>query len=506
MAAARMQVLNDQINRHDFLYYTESRPEISDSDYDKLVIEAQAIAKEFPEFRTAVRKLDAVGAHPDQSFTLFKHSRPMLSLQNAYSFDELQSFISKVHVKCSTAKGPNYFPEFIVEPKIDGVSLSLIYEHGRLNRAVTRGDGQSGEDVTHNILKHVTDIPDKLDSELSAGFSVVEVRGEVYMSRGRLTTANLYREASNSTQFANARNAASGILRRKYVPVVANGNHGEGQKELNFFAYSCFLTATNEGASQHRNSAMSRIKTQGDCLRLLNAFGFKAPDSSAVLPLPDSGDCRLIMAECDRFKNSRNTLPYEVDGVVVKVNAADDQEIMGSNNKFPKWAIAYKFPADSAVTKLLSIEVQVGRTGVLTPVAILEPVRIGGVLVQRATLHNEDEASRVLGGSSSGSADGTLVLVCRSGDVIPKILGRVDPATGALMDASPSSDVSSLEYSYRLPVSCPCCGSRTARVEGEAAVRCTGSRLACSAQRIEGMRYAACIVAGAHIEVVRVFV
>jgi DNA ligase (NAD+) len=175
-AAARMQVLNDQINRHDFLYYTESRPDISDSDYDKLVIEAQAIAKEFPELRTAVRKLDAVGANPDQSFTLFKHSRPMLSLQNAYSFEELQSFISKVHVKCSTAKGPNYFPEFIVEPKIDGVSLSLIYEHGRLNRAVTRGDGQSGEDVTHNILKHVTDIPDKLDSELSAGFSACVIQ------------------------------------------------------------------------------------------------------------------------------------------------------------------------------------------------------------------------------------------------------------------------------------------------------------------------------------------
>jgi len=436
--ADRYKDLIAEIKRHDALYHTNDAPEISDAQYDALRRELTDIEVRHPELVTADSPNNKVGAKGKSGFKKIRHAVPMLSLGNVFSDEELEEFLAKV------ARFLNRSEAFdvLAEQKIDGLSLSLRYEGGRLVRAATRGDGVEGEDVTANV-RTVSEIPGVLQGKVP---DVVEVRGEIYMTKKAFAALNAAQEAADKPVFANPRNAAAGSLRQLDPAVTA-------QRSLNFYGYALGETSEDIAASQ-----------QGirDCIE---GWGFRVPEPHVVA---DNRDDLLTFYR--HIQEIRSALPYDIDGLVYKVNDRGLQERLGFVSRAPRWAVAHKFPAEAAITRLNDILIQVGRTGALTPVAILEPVNVGGVMVSRATLHNEDEIAR------KDIRIGDMVTIQRAGDVIPQILGF-------LPDKRPAN---SRPFEY--PHTCPVCGSHAIREESEVVRRCTGG-LICAAQAVERLRH-----------------
>lgn len=424
-AAQRAQELRRQLEHHEHLYYVLDQPEISDAEYDRLMRELQALEGRHPELRTPDSPTVRVGGAPREGFVKVPHSSPMLSLDNALNLDELKQFDARIR---AALEAQPY--EYVAELKLDGLSMAAQYDAGQLRQALTRGDGRVGEDVTENA-RTIRSLPLRIrgqQQELSAGF---EVRGEVVMERRSFQRLNDERDQAGLSRFANPRNAAAGALRALDPSVTA-------ARRLDYYAYFLLRDGRPLAATHWRN------------LELLAHAGFKVNANRALCH-----DFEELLAFIHKWENERDRLPYEIDGVVVKINSVAQQDALGWTSKAPRWAIAFKYPARQGTTELENIDVQVGRTGALTPVAHLKPVVIGGVTVTRATLHNEDEIARL------GAQIGDSVLVERSGDVIPKIVRVV--AEGAH------------RRPFRMPAQCPICGGKIVREEGEAASRCVNA-------------------------------
>lgn len=437
-ARARHKKLVRDIARHDELYHGKDAPEISDADYDKLRRELEKIEAEFPELMTDQSPSMKVGAAPSKGFKKVKHSLSMLSLSNVFSEEELGDFLDKVK-RFLNESGDI---EVVAEPKIDGLSCSLRYEKGRLVLAATRGDGFEGEDITANV-QHISDIPKSLPQGVP---DIIEVRGEIYMKREEFIALNKRQEEAGKQIFANPRNAAAGSVRQLDSSITA-------QRPLHFFGYA--LGEVSEGFAQ----------SQWDIRKKLKGWGFAEAEPAAL--------CRTQQEIVDYYNKVmvlRPELPYDIDGVVYKVNDLALQERLGFVSRSPRWATAHKFPAEKAVTILKAIDIQVGRTGSLTPVARLEPVTVGGVVVSNATLHNEDEIER------KDVRIGDHVMIQRAGDVIPQVLGPV-------LEKRPKD-----AKKYKFPDRCPICNSMAIREEGEVARRCTGG-LICKAQAVERLKH-----------------
>ena len=429
-----------EIARHDRLYYQDSSTVLSDAEYDALRRRNEALEARFPDLVRADSPSHRVGAPPDEGFAKVTHARPMLSLGNAFEGADLEEFVGRV--RRFLKLDPEQPVALVGEPKIDGLSASLRFEDGVFVRGATRGDGVVGEDITAN-LRTLGDIPARLDGAAPA---VLEVRGEVYMSRAAFVALNERRDEAGEALFANPRNAAAGSLRQLDPSVTAS-------RPLHFFAYG-WGEVSNEPVGLYR-----------DFLGQLEAWGF------AVNPLAEP--CPELDAALDlhaRLLERRDSLDYDIDGVVYKVDRLDWQSRLGQVSRAPRWAIAYKFPPEQARTLLKRIVIQVGRTGALTPVAELEPVAVAGVTVSRATLHNEDEIAR------KDVRAGDTVIIQRAGDVIPQVV-EVD------VSRRPDGTVR-----FRFPERCPECGSHAVREEGEVAWRCTGG-LVCPAQAVERLRH-----------------
>jgi len=439
-AGEELAALAAEIAHHDALYHQQNKPEISDADYDALRRRNDAIELRFPELKRGDSPSQKVGAAPAAGFSKVRHAIPMLSLGNAFAGEEVEEFVQRIRRFLNIKEGEPV--EFVAEPKIDGLSCSLRYEHGRLVMAATRGDGQEGEDVTANV-RTIGDVPKELTGAVP---DVLEVRGEVYMDRAEFMKLNERRVAKGQPIFANPRNAAAGSL-RQLDPKVTAGRH------LGFFGYSWGEVSEPLGA------------TQWEVRLRLKDWGFR-PNKPSVLC--DGTDA--LLRYYDQVQERRSSLPFDIDGVVYKVNRLDWQERLGFVSRAPRWAIAHKFPAERAQTRLKAITIQVGRTGAMTPVAELEPVTVGGVVVSRATLHNEDEIIR------KDVRVGDLVVVQRAGDVIPQIVQVVEDKR------PPESEP------YQFPDHCPVCGSAAVRPEGEVIRRCTGG-LICDAQAVERLRH-----------------
>jgi DNA ligase (NAD+) len=437
-AANRLMRLAKDIARHDRLYHDEDQPEISDAQYDALVRENRAIEEQFPHLVRPDSPSKRLGAAPVSSgLAKVAHARPMLSLENAFSPDEVGEFVTRV--KRFLSLPPEATVATTAEPKIDGLSCSLRYEQGGLVLAATRGDGTVGEDVTANV-RTISDIP----QEIAGAPEVLEVRGEVYMSKQDFEELNLRQEASGGKIFANPRNAAAGSLRQKDPMVTA-------ARPLRFLAHGWGEISEPLGPTQY------------DAMKRIASFG---------LPVTDMLDrCEGVEAMLDHYaaiERARADLPFDIDGVVYKVDRLDWQERLGQVARAPRWGLAHKFPAEKAETTLEAIDIQVGRTGKLTPVGRLKPVGVGGVIVANVTLHNRDEIARL------GLRIGDRVRIQRAGDVIPQVvenLTRDEPRPA-----------------YSFPDHCPECGSEAVAEEGEVDVRCTGG-LICPAQRFERLRH-----------------
>jgi DNA ligase (NAD+) len=440
-AEAELERLAREIARHDLLYHQQDAPEISDADYDALKRRNEAIERRFPQLVRTDSPTRRVGAAPAAGFAKLRHDVPMLSLDNAFAASEIDEFIERIRrflgLDPATAIG------FSAEPKIDGLSMSLRYEDGVFVRGATRGDGEEGEDMTAN-LRTIRDIPRRL---AGAGWpALVEIRGEVFMDRGDFAALNDARRAAEEPLFANPRNAAAGSVRQLDPAVTA-------RRPLRFFGYAW-------GAVSAR-----AWSTHGDYLDLLRRWGM--PVNPQTRRCEGAGE---LLAFYERIQAERPKLSYDIDGVVYKVDRIDWQERLGLVSRSPRWAVAHKFPAERARTRLREISIQVGRTGALTPVAELEPITVGGVVVSRATLHNEDEIAR------KDLRVGDMVVVQRAGDVIPQIVAQVPEERPR--DAVP----------FAFPDACPVCGARAVRPEGEAVRRCTGG-LTCAAQATERLRH-----------------
>jgi len=440
-AAEELARLAAEIARHDRLYYQLDRPEISDAEYDALVRRNAAIEARFPELRRPDSPSLRVGAPPTGGFAKVTHARPMLSLDNAFDEEDVREFWARI--RRFLGLPPDEPIEVVAEPKIDGLSASLRYENGRFVQGATRGDGTTGEDITAN-LRTLKDVPKVLKDGPAP--AVLEVRGEVYMRRSEFAAMNAARAAEGKPLFANPRNAAAGSTRQLDPAVTAS-------RPLRFFAYA-WGEVDGDGWETH-----------WQFLERLKAWGFPVNPMARL--------CRTIEEALDLYHKlaaERATLPYDIDGVVYKVNRVDWQRRLGFVGRAPRWALAHKFPAEQAVTRLNGITIQVGRTGALTPVAELEPITVGGVVVARATLHNEDEIAR------KDIRIGDWVTIQRAGDVIPQVVGVVKERRPA--DSTP----------YVFPDHCPACGSLAIREPGEAVRRCTGG-LICPAQRLERLRH-----------------
>jgi DNA ligase (NAD+) len=434
--------LASEIAHHSQLYYQKDAPEISDAAYDALVQRNQAIEARFPELRRADSPSGKVGAPAAAGFAKVRHSIPMLSLDNAFAEADVRDFFARV--RRFLGLKPEEAVAVMAEPKIDGLSASLRYEAGKFVHGATRGDGTVGEDITAN-LKTLDDVPKTLEGANPP--EIFEVRGEVYMRRSEFAKLNERRQAAGESLFANPRNAAAGSVRQLDPAITAS-------RPLHFFAYS-------PGVMDE--AALGR--SQSDFLKKLEARGF------SVNPLARlCGSVEEALEFHAHIQSQRAELPYDVDGVVYKVDRRDWQERLGMVSRAPRWAIAHKFPAEQAETLLRDIRIQVGRTGALTPVAELEPVTVGGVVVARATLHNEDEIAR------KDVRIGDRVLLQRAGDVIPQILAVVEKARPK--NSKP----------YKFPDHCPVCGSLAIREPGQAVRRCTGG-LICAAQTAERLRH-----------------
>jgi len=441
-AGSELERLAAAIARHDALYHQQDAPEISDAAYDALVRRNAAIEARFPELVRADSPSMRVGAAPAAGFAKVRHARPMLSLGNAFDEEDVREFFAGIRRFLKELSDESIPLEVVAEPKIDGLSISLRYENGRFVQGATRGDGSEGEDVTRN-LRTLDDVPDRLQGAAPA---VVEVRGEVYMARADFLALNERQQAAGKPVFANPRNAAAGSLRQLDPSITA-------QRPLKLFAY-----AMGEASAPV-------AQTHWEYLQTLEAWGF------ATNPLARlCHDAEEVLAFYADLAGQRHELPYDIDGIVYKVNRYDWQDRLGFVSRAPRWAIAHKFPAEQTETVLHDIRIQVGRTGALTPVAVLEPVTVGGVVVSRATLHNEDEIRR------KDVRAGDTVVIQRAGDVIPQVVRVVEARRPAGSEP------------FEFPTVCPECGSHAERPEGEAIRRCTGG-LICPAQAVERLRH-----------------
>jgi DNA ligase (NAD+) len=449
-AKAEHARLEAEIKAHDERYYQQDAPTISDAAYDALRQRYEAIEARFPGLRTLDSLTLKVGAQPSRGFAKIRHAVPMLSLQNAFSAEDVTDFVARIRRFLNLKEDDAVV--FTAEPKIDGLSMSLRYESGALMTAATRGDGSEGEDVTANI-KTLKEIPHRLKGRHVP--AVCEVRGEVYMTKPDFLALNKRQAAAGEQVFANPRNSAAGSLRQKDPAVTAS-------RALHFFAYSW--------------GELSEMpaETQSGMIEWLETIGFKInPEWTLVRSIDD------MLAYHRQIEQRRAKLDYDIDGVVYKIDRLDWQERLGFVSRNPRWAIAHKFAAEKATTIVLDIELQVGRTGALTPVAKLEPVGVGGVIVQNATLHNADEIARL------DVRKGDTVTIQRAGDVIPQVLGVVmERRPKSVKDAGP----------YHFPKKCPCplhtkvVREATATGEEGAVSRCSGE-FACPYQKIEHLRH-----------------
>ena len=438
-AKQRIGDLRAEIQQHDYRYYVQDAPSVPDAEYDRLMRELQALESEYPEFVTPESPSQRVGGEPLDGFEAVRHETPMLSLANAFSEEEIHQF----HDRVSRGLEIDHV-EYVAEPKLDGVAISLRYADGRLQLAATRGDGVTGENVTSNV-RTIAAIPLQLKRRGKSGAwpAALEVRGEIYMPLAGFEAYNRRAREEGGKELVNPRNAAAGSLRQLDSRLTA-------QRPLAFYAYSI---VASEGLPE----------SHFDALALLKSWGF--PVNPEIRRVRDAQGCIDYFIGMGR---KRDRLPYDIDGVVFKVDSRDQQVTLGFVSRAPRWAIARKFPAQEEITRLIGIDVQVGRTGAITPVARLEPVFVGGVTVTNATLHNFDEIRR------KDVREGDWVIVRRAGDVIPEVARVMTERR----EGEPPE--------FQMPQHCPVCGSAVERDEGEAVFRCTGG-LVCGAQRIQSI-------------------
>jgi DNA ligase (NAD+) len=433
-----VEELREKLRHHEYRYHVLDDPQISDAAYDRLMEKLKELEAAYPEIVSSDSPTARVGAPPREGFQTVRHTRPMLSLDNAFSFDALHDFDRRVREGIGRES-----IEYIAEHKFDGLSIALWYEDGVLVRGITRGDGTTGEDVTPNV-RTIRSIPLRIDRELLKKAKVpasFEVRGEVMMTRKAFEALNRGQEQNGGKVFANARNAAAGAVRMLDSSITA-------QRRLDFFAYY-LITEGKAAFPKHSESLLA-----------LKQLRFRASDDWKLCD-----GIEEVIAYCEAWDSRREKLPYAIDGVVVKANSVGIQNELGFTSKSPRWAIAYKYPARQETTVVSDIIVQVGRTGTLTPVAVLEPVQIGGVTVSRSTLHNMDEIERL------GVQIGDTVLLERAGEVIPHVLKVVKEGKN--------------RKPFRIPKECPVCHSKVHKVEGEVAYRCLNT--ACPAKRRESL-------------------
>ena len=475
--SARIQALTEQLNRYAYEYYTLDAPSVPDAEYDRLFRELEALEAAHPELRLPDSPTQRVGGAPLDGFESVRHEVPMLSLSNAFSpqddngvFDhaEMLAFDERVRGGLAGVK-----PAYVIEPKFDGLAVSLLYQNGVLVRGATRGDGESGENITQNV-KTIANIPLRLQGDQVP--ELIEVRGEVLMLKADFLALNERQQAAGQKLFANPRNAAAGSLRQLDSRITA-------QRKLHFFAYSIARQQGGLAADEHIQE-----------LAYLSELGFSLPNGNFGC-FDSIGE---VLDFYQQMQQKRPDLPYEIDGMVVKVNSLAQQQQLGFISRAPRWAVAHKFPAEEALTVVEAIDVQIGRTGAVTPVARLQPVLVGGVTVTNATLHNQDEVSR------KDVRVGDTVVVRRAGDVIPEVVRVVmerRPMQEALSDrhsadtamqndlfseAESVNSQTAVYPPYRLPEQCPICGSDIEREAGEAVARCSGGML-CRAQRAQGL-------------------
>ncbi len=432
-ARERAEQLRKEIERHNYHYYVLDNPVVSDAQYDKMMRELEELEQNYPALVTPYSPTRRVGGKTREGFTSVRHFTPMLSLSNAFDEKELRDFDRRVRQAL-----PGEEVSYVVEPKIDGLAVSLYYENGLLVRGATRGDGEAGEDITKN-LRTIRSVPLRLNRPVPG----LEVRGEAYMSKEAFSRLNGAREEAGEPLFANPRNAAAGTLRQLDPKVTAS-------RQLGLFVYGIGYSAGIE------------VVGHAEVLQLLKELGFKVNPRFRLFD-----DMAELIPYCREWQLRRFALSYAVDGLVIKVNSLSQQRRLGATIKSPRWAIAFKFPPEQAVTGVKDISVRVGRTGVLTPTAELEPVRLAGTTVSRATLHNEDLIRE------KDIRIGDKVLVQKAGDIIPEVISVLpEERTGT-------------EAVWSMPSECPSCGSLVVRAEGEAAARCTG--LACPAKLHESL-------------------
>ncbi|WP_432371813.1 NAD-dependent DNA ligase LigA [Staphylococcus chromogenes] len=428
----RVKVLHELLHQYNYEYHVKDNPSVPDSEYDKLLHELIDIETQHPELKTADSPTVRVGGEAQSSFEKVRHETPMLSLSNAFNEDDLRRFDQRVREAVGEVS-------YMCELKIDGLAVSLKYENGRLVQGLTRGDGTTGEDITEN-LKTIHAIPLTLKQPIS-----FEVRGEAYMPRKSFMKLNEEKEKKGEAPFANPRNAAAGSLRQLDPKLAA-------ARKLDIFLYSINDFTELDATSQ------------SEALTELDELGFKTNPERIVAKTIDD-----VLDYIAHWTTSRDALSYDIDGIVIKVNAIEHQEEMGFTQKSPRWAIAYKFPAEEVVTTLLDIELSIGRTGVVTPTAVLEPVHVAGTTVSRASLHNEDLIHE------RDIRIGDEVVVKKAGDIIPEVV-RV------ILDRRPENT-----EKYHMPTHCPSCGHELVRIEGEVALRCINPK--CQAQLIEGLKH-----------------
>ncbi|EVY93107.1 NAD-dependent DNA ligase LigA [Staphylococcus aureus] len=428
--SSRVNELHDLLNQYSYEYYVEDNPSVPDSEYDKLLHELIKIEEEHPEYKTVDSPTVRVGGEAQASFNKVNHDTPMLSLGNAFNEDDLRKFDQRIREQIGNV-------EYMCELKIDGLAVSLKYVDGYFVQGLTRGDGTTGEDITEN-LKTIHAIPLKMKEPLN-----VEVRGEAYMPRRSFLRLNEEKEKNDEQLFANPRNAAAGSLRQLDSKLTA-------KRKLSVFIYNV------------NDFTDFNARSQSDALDELDKLGFTTNKNRARVNNIDG-----VLEYIEKWTSQRESLPYDIDGIVIKVNDLDQQDEMGFTQKSPRWAIAYKFPAEEVVTKLLDIELSIGRTGVVTPTAILEPVKVAGTTVSRASLHNEDLIH------DRDIRIGDSVVVKKAGDIIPEVVRSIP-------ERRPEDAVT-----YHMPTHCPSCGHELVRIEGEVALRCINPK--CQAQLVEGL-------------------
>jgi DNA ligase (NAD+) len=441
----RVEQLRRELERHNYLYYVLDQPEISDADYDRMFAELEQLEADYPELQSPDSPTQRVGAEPLESFRQVRHPLPMLSLANARNEQELDDWHRRFTKLLADAGMDPGNAAFVTEPKIDGLAISLLYENGHLTRGATRGNGEVGEDVTAN-LRTIGAIP--LILRLEPGErqpAVVEVRGEVYLPLAAFERFNEERAAAGEPTFANPRNAAAGSVRQLDPRVAA-------RRPLSIW---CYQVGYTEGLE---------LESHWQALQWLTGHGFK------VNPLVQRHErFPEVIEACRAWEERRGELDYDIDGTVVKVDSYAMHDVLGVVGRDPRWAIAYKFPPSTAITRLLEIGINVGRTGALNPFAVMEPVAVGGVIVSHATLHNEDDIRR------KDIRVGDWVVVQRAGDVVPQVVGPVtQKRTG-------------VEQEFRMPEKCPSCGSHTVRPESEVVVRCPNK--SCPSQIVESIKH-----------------